>query len=156
MTIIESFEVRFEAFSSSCGDSSSLQDFHRKHKLTLMAHGQEPARELGRIVAQGKEGAKETYRKKFNELIQTGPPPRSKHVNVLHHMLGHLKDQLADEPKEHLLSRINEYKEKRLELEDVVTDLGEYFEQYSDPWIREQTYWRDVGQTPPGEKHDYD
>jgi len=146
---IDSFETRYQNMASKTDGSLVLQEFHRLHKLTLLAHGQEPAKELGRIVAKPCENVYVRYETKFDELLQSGPPPRSKHVNVLQHMLGYLKRDLRKDDKEYLLERMETFRNGGLDLDVILRDFRQKFDQNPDPWIADQTYWRDAGIEPP-------
>jgi len=76
-----------------------------------MAYGPENQRELGRLVAEaGKRPWTElvdAYGRLFMETLKSMATTR-KHTNVLHHLLGFLKDELSSVDKTELLDLIED------------------------------------------------
>jgi uncharacterized protein YbgA (DUF1722 family) len=96
-----------------------LVRFHTGHKLTLMAHSPKQYTEMGRLVAQAGTipwaELSATYGRLFMEgLALLGT--RRKHVNVLQHLMGFLKNHLSSEDKQELLGLIEDYRNELLPL----------------------------------------
>jgi len=127
----------------------SLQDFHRIHKLTLMAHGQESARTLGRIAAEPDQKSQQEYEEVFSHLFNVTSPTRGKQANVFYHMLGYVKARLSPAEKGSLLEQISRFQEGGLAHTILLQKFRNHFERYPDPWVSEQTYWLDNGVSPP-------
>ncbi len=82
-----------------------LVKFHTAHKLTLMAHSPKHYTDMGRLVADagkrdGDELTVEYGAKLMEGLAVLGT--RGKHVNVLQHLMGFLKNHLSSEDKAYL------------------------------------------------------
>jgi uncharacterized protein YbgA (DUF1722 family)/uncharacterized protein YbbK (DUF523 family) len=89
-----------------------LVAFHTAHKLQLMAHAPGRHAELGRVVAEakalGRTVTRERYERGFMEVLGRIATPR-RHVNVLHHVLGILRDGLDPADRHELLGLIEDY-----------------------------------------------
>ncbi len=92
-----------------------LVDFHAAHKLLLLAHNEAAYRRLGRIVAGfGRDGVGDAeiyraYEAEFQAALRTRSTAR-RNVNVMQHMLGHLKRAIPTEQKARVLAAIEEYR----------------------------------------------
>jgi uncharacterized protein YbgA (DUF1722 family)/uncharacterized protein YbbK (DUF523 family) len=121
-----------------------LVRFHTAHKLTLMAHSPKHYAEMGRLVA--KAGTipwvelSATYGALFMEgLALLGT--RRKHVNVLQHLMGFLKDHLTGADKQELLALIEDYRQGLVPLIVPLTLLQHHLRRYPVPdWAHQQVY----------------
>lgn len=120
-----------------------LVAFHARHKLTLMSHSPVAYRELGRIVARaGSASFAELlgeYGAGFLAAVRHRATP-SRHVNVLHHLLGFLKPHLDAGDKAEILERIDAYREGLVPLVVPLTLLQHHFRRHPAEWVMEQTY----------------
>jgi hypothetical protein len=85
--------------------SGDLVKFHTAHKLTLMAHSPKHYTEMGRLVADaGKRDCSELTAEYGAQLMEglSVMGTRGKHVNVLQHLMGFLKNHLSSEDKAYL------------------------------------------------------
>jgi uncharacterized protein YbgA (DUF1722 family)/uncharacterized protein YbbK (DUF523 family) len=118
--------------------------FHTAHKLTLMAHSPSHYQEMGRLVAQAGtlpwDELADTYGRQLMEgLAVLGKP--GKHVNVLQHLMGYLKNHLSSEDKQELLSLIEDYRQGLLPLIVPLTLLKHHLSRYPVPeWVHQQVY----------------
>lgn len=120
-------------------------DFHTRHKLLMMAHSVEIYREMGRLVAQGKE-------LDFNELLSTYrtlllkglrlKATASKHTNVLHHILGYFKRDLSKDEKQEAVELIDNYRQELVPLIVPVTLLNHFVRKYGQDYLGQQVYLR--------------
>lgn len=89
-----------------------LVRFHTAHKMTLLAHVPDAYRRLGRLVAHatslGRPALQQDYMTAFMNTLQVIATPR-RQVNVLQHMLGHLKDAIDAASRHELLAIISAY-----------------------------------------------
>ena len=117
--------------------------FHDRHKLTVMAHGAEPARALGRLVAEaGKRAPAElaaAYESAFMAHLRRTATRRT-HTNVLHHLMGYLKRVLDAPDKQELLEVIESYRQGQVPLVVPTTLLRHHFRRHPHPYVAGQTY----------------
>jgi len=77
-----------------------LVKFHTAHKLSLMAHGTKHHTEMGRLVAGAGKRDWEELTAEYGAMLVEGLSVtgiRGKHVNVLQHLMGYLKNHLSSE-----------------------------------------------------------
>ncbi len=118
-----------------------LSDFQARHKLMLMSHAPGKYHELGQIVETGDFAA---YFAKLNEIM-THMPSVSKHVNVMQHILGYFKKDLAAWEKSELLEALGQYREGLLRIEVPLTLLRHYSRKFGKDYLLDQTYWDILG-----------
>jgi len=120
-----------------------LVDFQRRHKLLLMAHSPEIARQLGKLVAgagaRPLAGTLPEYEKLFLAALKQKATVR-KNVNVLQHMLGYFKKQLDDFEKKELLATIENYHQNLVPLIVPLTLLKHYIDKFREPYLGDQYY----------------
>ncbi len=121
-----------------------LVEFHARHKLLVMSHSITAYRELGRLVAgAGRTDDPEGLRGRYLELLAAAlarPATVGKHVNVLQHVMGYFKRQLAPDQKQELLELIEAYGREALPLVVPVTMLNHYVRKYQEPYLAQQYY----------------
>jgi uncharacterized protein YbgA (DUF1722 family) len=111
-----------------------------------MAHSPKHYTEMGQLVA--KAGTipwaelADTYGRLFMEgLALLGT--RRKHVNVMQHLMGYLKNHLSAEDKQELLGLIEDYRNELLPLIVPMTLIQHYVRRYPVPeWVHQQVYLR--------------
>lgn len=122
---------------------SQLMAFHAAHKFLLMAHSEQHLRELGKLVARGKTmpaaELRQAYARLFFEGLRRRATPR-KHTNVLQHIAGYFKKQLAPDDKQELQHAIDDYHRELLPLIVPVTLLRHYVRKFDIEYIRDQVY----------------
>jgi uncharacterized protein YbgA (DUF1722 family) len=82
-----------------------LVRFHTAHKLTLMAHSPKHYTEMGRLVADAGKRDWDELTAEYGAQLMEGLSvmgKRGKHVNVLQHLMGFLKNHLSSEDKAYL------------------------------------------------------
>ena len=93
----------------------ALVAFHTAYKLTLMGHSPARYQEMGRLVAQAGslpwQELVDAYGRSLMETLDVMTTP-GKHANVLQHLMGFLKQDLAGEDKAELLSLIEDYRKE--------------------------------------------
>ncbi|HTZ40414.1 MAG TPA: YbgA family protein [Syntrophales bacterium] len=122
---------------------AGLLDFHTRNKLLLMAHSPKHLREMGALVAHTREIPVKDLIDRYETLLMEAmalKPSTAKHVNVLQHIMGYFKKQLASDEKQELLEVINDYKRGLIPLIVPVTLLAHYVRKYNQAYLKEQTY----------------
>jgi uncharacterized protein YbgA (DUF1722 family) len=82
-----------------------LVKFHTAYKLTLMAHSTRHYTEMGRLVADAGKLDWDELTAEYGAQLMEGHAAmgsRGKHVNVLQHLMGFLKNHLSSEDKAYL------------------------------------------------------
>ncbi len=132
---------RWQELLKKGGAPRDLVNFHTDHKLLLMAHSPQHASILGKIVATpGKSDSKlEAYIRTMMEGLRLIATSR-KNTNVLDHIMGYFKKQLAGDEKQELLEIIGNYHKGVLPLIVPITVLNHYVRKYDEPYLKRQHY----------------
>jgi uncharacterized protein YbgA (DUF1722 family)/uncharacterized protein YbbK (DUF523 family) len=120
-----------------------LVEFHTENKLLILSHNQDIYREMGRLVAQGKNYDLNELFDRYEELLLKALKLKTtlkKNINVLHHMLGYFKKNLSGDEKDELLSVIDQYRSGYVPLIVPITLIKHYVMKYDQPWLKAQTY----------------
>ena len=135
--------ARWRAFEQQGLSKAGLIDFHARHKLSLMAHSPQGYRELGRLVARtGLEPLgllADRYIARLMELLRERAS-RSRHVNVLQHLSGYLRERLDREDRAELHDTIQSYQRGDVPLVVPMTMLQHHFRRHPHPYIARQVY----------------
>lgn len=121
----------------------NLVNFHTQEKLLLMSHSQKHYREMGRLVAQGKQIETADLYNRYEELLNKALSLKGtirKHTNVLMHLLGYFKKQLSADEKKEVLELIASYRSGHLPLIVPVTLMNHFVRKYRQPYLADQTY----------------
>jgi uncharacterized protein YbgA (DUF1722 family) len=120
-----------------------LVGFHTRHKLLILAHSPNHYRELGRLVARGKEVPVQElyarYQSRLMEALRLKTTPK-KNTNVLHHLMGYFKKDLNPDEKQELLEVIDYYHQGYVPLVVPITLINHYVRKYNQPYLKEQFY----------------
>ncbi len=122
---------------------ASLIKFHTSYKYVLMAHSQQEAKRLGRIIASQKSvPLKELISDYFAAFMQalSKPTNRGNHTNTLLHILGYLKKSVPSQARNHIVAAIFKYKDGITPLATPLTLLTHYLTQYGSNYIKTQRY----------------
>ncbi len=120
-----------------------LVAFHAAHKLQLLAHSTEAYRRLGRLVAAAKSTPRGELRERYeggfmSALAERATPGR--HVNVLEHCVGYLREHLDASVREALASQIADYRAGFVPLVVPVTMIRHYVRQLGIAYLAQQLY----------------
>jgi uncharacterized protein YbgA (DUF1722 family)/uncharacterized protein YbbK (DUF523 family) len=149
MNIRENFIERIFAFRDwkdfLLGDRriGNLVEFHSKRKLQIMAHSPEIYRQMGRLVAEGKQMLLAELLDLYQELLLRALSLHAtvkKNSNVLSHIMGYFKRQLSAEEKAELLEVLNNYHDGLVPLIVPLTLLKHYVRKYGQEYLQKQTY----------------
>ena len=121
-----------------------LVRFHTAQKLTLMAHSPNHYRQMGRLVARAGNMPWTELQGVYGKLLMDGLQVMTspgKHANVIQHVMGFLRNDLAPEDKAELLGLIDDYRGGTLPLVVPVTILRHHLARHSVPeWVHQQVY----------------
>jgi len=121
----------------------NLVAFHTREKLLLLSHSTEHYRALGKLVAAGKQQPRErlydAYESAYIQALTLKATP-AKHVNVLQHILGYFKKNLAADEKQEMLDLIDAYRNGHLPLIVPITLANHYVRKYAEPYLGQQSY----------------
>jgi uncharacterized protein YbgA (DUF1722 family)/uncharacterized protein YbbK (DUF523 family) len=120
-----------------------LVDFHTRHKLLLLAHIPRHMREMGKLTAQADKRPLpelyDAYQRLLLEALRLKTTVK-KNCDVLHHLMGYFKKQLASDEKQELLEIIDHYRRGYVPLIVPVTLINHYVRKYEQPYLKAQHY----------------
>jgi uncharacterized protein YbgA (DUF1722 family)/uncharacterized protein YbbK (DUF523 family) len=134
---------RWKDFLLDKPDVGRLVAFHAGHKLQLMAHSVRFYRELGALVAHGREMSLPELLQRYEELFMRALALQAtvkKNTNVLMHIMGYFKKQLSGAEKEELLGVISRYHDHLVPLIVPLTLLRHYVGKYDQHYLEQQVY----------------
>ncbi|PBB06367.1 DUF1722 domain-containing protein [Salimicrobium humidisoli] len=120
-----------------------LFDFQSDHKYLLMAYSPGIQKQMGRLLARGREvpffELAEDYRQLLEKAVES-PPTRERHVNACEHIAGHVKRNLSGEEKELLLRKLKQFVDGAISLDEVRALLKDFGHKYEDDYVLFQAY----------------
>jgi uncharacterized protein YbgA (DUF1722 family) len=134
---------RWKDFLHKSPTMGELVEFHSHHKLLMMAHSLQIYREMGVLVAHGKELKLNELLQRYEELLMKGlafHATAKKNTNVLMHIMGYFKKQLSTAEKEELLETIYQYHDLLVPLLVPLTLLKHYVRKYDQTYLKRQIY----------------
>ena len=120
-----------------------LMDLHRLHKFVLLAHNESIYRQMGKLVADTRADTLEANAQQYIDLFSAAMKSRAtrkRHVNVMQHCMGFIKNDLVSEDKQELLTLFEKYGRGEVPLVVPVTLLKYHFKKQPDNYINEQVY----------------
>jgi len=120
---------------------SALTQFHARHKLIIMSHND--YRDMGQLLAGvTKTNIEHIAEQYISQLMVTlkKVANRKNHVNVLQHIQGFLKKDLAADDKAELCEVIERYRKGYIPLIVPITLLKHHFRKSPDPYIEDSYY----------------
>ena len=121
----------------------NLVAFHTAHKLQIMSHSVKHYRELGRLVALGKELDIQLLYEQYEALFMQALSLQAtvkKNVNVLQHIAGYFKKQLSKDEKHELQEVIGQYHNYFTPLIVPVTLSNHFIRKYDQEYLKKQYY----------------
>lgn len=122
---------------------ADLLGFHAQHKYLLMAHSQAAYKRLGRLLSDLKNAELQTLLPAYlNELMAalSRRVSRARHVNVLQHIQGYLKQSIESEDKVELAAAIEDYRRGEVPLVVPIRLMQHHFRRHPDGYIADQVY----------------
>lgn len=121
----------------------ALVDFHARHKLIIMSHDPVSYQELGQLVAGIRKENVQDDADKYLLLFMTAlklRATRGKHMNVLQHIQGYLKNSLGADDKQELVQTFENYRLGQLPLIVPITLLNHFFRKFPNEYIANSWY----------------
>ncbi|GIW40770.1 MAG: hypothetical protein KatS3mg076_1347 [Candidatus Binatia bacterium] len=123
--------------------AADLVEFHRVHKLVLLAHSPEAYRHLGRLVARARELPRAELRARYEEGFMAAlarHATRGRHANALEHAMGYFREKLDPAARAELRESIEKYRKGLLPLAVPLTLVAHYARVLDVAYLRDQLY----------------
>lgn len=120
-----------------------LLQFHTHIKFTLLAHCEQTYRRLGRLLADlTKDTLRDIANDYITQLMQAlkKPATRTRHCNVLMHIMGFLKRHLNSADKQELIVAIEHYKVGAVSIDVPMVLLRHHLRYAPSRYIEQQLY----------------
>jgi uncharacterized protein YbgA (DUF1722 family)/uncharacterized protein YbbK (DUF523 family) len=134
---------RWQSLRAAGLSAKALIEFHARHKYMVMAHSQAAYQRLGRLLAhlKGVDLARvaDLYEAELMQALKRRVN-RKRHVNVLQHIQGYLKQRIDGDDKRELAESIEAYRREEVPLVVPVKLLRHYFRRNPDNYIDRQWY----------------
>lgn len=120
-----------------------LVAFHQAHKMLILAHDQAIYREMGCVVARCGQVPDEEVYAAYHPLFVAAfrkTTTVAQHVNVLEHLLGHLKDKISESEKREVSALIEDYRQERIPLLVVTSLLRSLVTAHDVTYVQGQLY----------------
>lgn len=120
-----------------------ILDFHSRYKYQLLAHHPRQYASLGRMLAEIGSHDPLSFAPRYYRIFADAMrscASRGSHANVLLHLAGYLKLQLAADDKRELLALIEQYRVGVVPLVVPLTLLKHHFRLHPHPYINRQAY----------------
>jgi uncharacterized protein YbgA (DUF1722 family)/uncharacterized protein YbbK (DUF523 family) len=137
------FFRRWRHLLNSKPTKNDCVEFHARHKFIYMSHNQDVTRQLGKFVANIGNITIEEFCAQYIETVTAlmrKPTDRRNHANVLKHIQGYLKRDIASDDRQELEEAIERYRQGYLPLIVPVTLLRHFFRKHPDPYIENAWY----------------
>ncbi|MDH5640228.1 MAG: DUF523 and DUF1722 domain-containing protein [Nitrospira sp.] len=134
---------RFQDLVQNGATRQAVVRFHTIHKYLLLSHSRPHYQELGRLVGQAQRYRRRELAMKYGELFMKALAVKAtvrKHVNVLQHILGYMKNQLSTKEKAELLTVIDDYHRGFTPLIVPLTLIKHYIQLFEVSYIQDQVY----------------
>jgi uncharacterized protein YbgA (DUF1722 family)/uncharacterized protein YbbK (DUF523 family) len=135
--------ARWQALRERRWSKKRLIEFHTRHKLLLLAHSPAAYRELGSMLARLDNallGAlADRYILRVMQVLKA-QASRKRHVNVLQHLLGYLREHVDAVNRADLVDVIDDYRRGLVPLVVPITLLQHHFRRNPNPYISRQVY----------------
>ncbi len=135
---------RWRAFLASGPTTRDLVEFHSAHKYLLLAHSPAHAKALGPLVADAGRRAFPEALAEYEELFFSAMAVQAtvgKHVNVLQHLAGFVKDAIDADDRAELAGLVDDYRAGIVPLLVPVTLLRHHLlKRGVHEWARHQVY----------------
>lgn len=123
---------------------NDLISFHTQNKLLLMAYNQGLLREMGRIIANGKEKPFHELKNEYGQhLLKNLSEPASApaNINVLQHAMGYFSKKLSHDEKIFFLGALQKYREGKIPLLLCQNLIKSWIIRFDDVYLEKQTFF---------------
>lgn len=122
---------------------AALMAYHEHQKFLITAHSPAMARQMGKLLAESpRRAAARTAAEYEAQLLKAlaAPATPSRHVNVLQHVMGFLKEMLTADEKQEMLELIDRYRCQLVPLVVPVTLINHYVRKHKIAYLEGQCY----------------
>ena len=137
--------ARWRAFIAAQPRARDLVTFHAAHKLAVLAHSPVHYTRLGRLTAAAGRALTRATLDAYHTLLMEAfavRATRGRHANVLHHMAGYFKRDLAADERAELVEVIHEYRRGLVPLVVPLTLVKHHVRQLGVRYLADQVYLR--------------
>jgi uncharacterized protein YbgA (DUF1722 family) len=134
---------RWRELVAAAKNRGGLVDFHTSHKLLLLSHSEQEYREMGRLVAKGKNFSIEELFHRYEKLLMSALSKKStikKHTNVLSHIFGYFKNDLSAGEKQEVIDILEQYHRGMIPLIVPLTLLKFFTKKFNQEYLANQYY----------------
>lgn len=134
---------RWRALLAEGPDMRRLIEFHTRHKLLILGHSQKHYREMGRLVAQGRERPFPQLLSEYQSLLMAALAIKSnprKQLNVLQHAAGYFKRVLTADEKKELNEIFMRHADGLVPLIVPMTILNHHVRKHGDEYLAAQVW----------------
>ncbi|MDK9708414.1 MAG: DUF523 and DUF1722 domain-containing protein [Desulforhopalus sp.] len=134
---------RWKTLLATTRKRGGLVDFHTSHKYLILSHSEKDYREMGRLVARAKDIPDKELFARYEEMLMAALQKKStikKHVNVLTHIFGYFKKNLAPDEKQLVLEVLEQYHQGLLPLIVPMTLMNFFVKKFKDEYLAKQRY----------------
>ena len=134
---------RWRDFLTEGAPVRKLVDFHTDHKLLLMSHSPKHYSLLGKLIAASGKGEKKQKLTLYIHSLMEGLTliaTVKKNTNVLMHIAGYFKKNLAADEKKELHDLIENYHRGLIPLIVPITLMNHYVRKYEEAYLKRQHY----------------
>lgn len=134
--------AHWQALQRAGLSAGRLVEFHSRYKYLLMAHSVPCYQQAGQLLSNLKDDLPGRARA-YIRLLMTGlssPASRRGHANVLSHLQGYFKKQLAGAARRELDELVHGYRRGELPLLAPITLLKHHLREHPDPYVANQAY----------------
>ncbi|CAE6492405.1 MAG: YbgA family protein [Candidatus Nitrosotenuis sp.] len=141
---IRDYVIRSFIEAKNKGDINELVHFHSINKFLLLAHSQDDAVVLGRLVANKERLAYskifEIYGIQLEKTLNKEPTVRT-HSNVIQKTIGYFKKDLSLKEKQSALTMLSMYRLGQENLESLLLFLDDLTRKFQKTYLVRQTYF---------------
>lgn len=122
---------------------NDVVQFHTRHKYLLLAHSRQHYQQLGRLVARADRDRPNDLLERYGVLFMEAlavTATRRKHVNVLQHLVGHMKERLTKPERGEIDNVIEDYRQGLVPLVVPLTLVKHYVVRHGIAYLRDQVY----------------
>ena len=134
---------RVKALFTGRWTRGAVVTFHSREKYLLLSHSPKHYKELGRLVARVADLKPAAFRERYLDLYMEALAVKAttkRHVNVLQHIAGHLREPVPKPELERLHAVIADYAAGVTPLIVPITLLKHYVELHEVPYVSDQIY----------------
>lgn len=134
---------RWKDFLDASPSVRDLIEFHTEHKLLILSHSQKHASLLGKLVADAKRIDRKELFARYVQILMEGMQliaTVKKNTNVLLHIAGYFKKNLASDDRQELVEIIERYHRHHVPLIVPIVIINHYVRKFDEPYLKKQYY----------------